>query len=147
MLQSLNRAKVIIDNEEYTVISNYSNRHVNAATELLNDEIEQLKKLVPELDDKKRAILLALNTVSKQIVLEQEVQRLNKQLKRLQIEAQSQQTGSRQVSKNDGQRLSKQQNLFARQTSLEDFANVFTSTNSSEVYKPALFNQKGDFHE
>lgn len=147
MSQSLNRLKVKIGKEEYTVISSYSNAHVNVATDLLNEQLEQLEKLSPELDDSKRAILLALNTVSKQIILEQEIQRLNKQIKKMQMEVFAKDTTDRPVSKNEGQRLTKQKDLFARQTSLEDFANVFTVTHASDMYKPALFNKKGDIHE
>lgn len=147
MSQSLNRVKVKIGNEEYTVISNYSSSHVNVATELLNEQLEQLEKVSPELDDTKRVILLALNTVSKQIVLEQEIQRLNKQIKKMQIDAIAQDTANTPISKNEGQRLSKQKDLFARQTSLEDFSSVFTTTHTNDTYKPALFNQKGDMHE
>lgn len=147
MSQSLNRVKVKIGNEDYTVISNYSNGHVNVATELLNEQLEQLENLSPELDDKKRAILLALNTVSKQLVLEKEIQRLNKQIKKMQIEAVAKDTSDKPASKNMGQRLSKQKDLFARQTSLEDFSNVFTVTHTNDTYNPALFNQKGGIHE
>lgn len=147
MLQSLNRVKVQIGNEDYTVISNYSNGHVTAATELLNEQLAQLENLSPELDDKKRVILLALNTLSKQIVLEQEIQRLNKQIKKIQHEAVAKDTIDNPASINMGQRLSNQRDLFARQTSLDDFSNVFTVTNKNDAYKPALFNQKGDTYE
>lgn len=147
MSQLLNRVKVKIDNEEYTVISTYSNAHINIATEVLNEQLEQLVKLSPELDERKRVILLALNTVSKQIVLEQEVQRLNKQLKALQNETRVNNNVSKQMPRNEGKRLSKQKNLFTRQTSLEDFSSVFTATSVNETYKPALFNRKGEINE
>lgn len=142
MSQSLNRVKVKIGNEEYTVISTYSNVHVNVATELLNEQLEQLEKLSPELDENKRVILLALNTVSKQIVLEQEIQRLNKQIKKMQIESVEKNTINKSATKNEQQRLIKQKDLFARQTNLEDFSKVFTAMHMNDTYRPALFNQE-----
>lgn len=147
MSQSCYRINVQIDTQKYTVISNYSNAHVMTAVDVLNEQLEQLKQLSPELDTQQRATLLALNTISKQIVLQQEIQRLNKQLKKMQIEMVEKTQPPQTISKKQGQRLSKQKDLFARQTSLEDFSNVFTVTNTNEVYKPALFNQKGESHE
>lgn len=77
------RYKVTINKEPYVVISDKSDEHIKTASELVNDQFAQLKSLSENMSDKDIAILLALNTVSKQIDLEQMVLKMNKRVRQL----------------------------------------------------------------
>ena len=61
------RFKAEIDGHVYTIIGTASDRHMQTVTRMMNDQIEQLKKLAPDLSDQEIATLLAFNAISDQV--------------------------------------------------------------------------------
>ncbi|MBS4762303.1 cell division protein ZapA [Carnobacteriaceae bacterium zg-ZUI252] len=74
------RMKVSVDGKAYTVISTETAQHIRTVEEIVNEQFQQLKQEMKNVTNEDVAILLALNTVSKQIQLTQEVMNLRKQL-------------------------------------------------------------------
>lgn len=74
------RSKVTINNKNYIVIGTKSTEHVLAAAKLVDSQLQILKKSSETLSTEDCSILLALNTVSKQIELEQEILQLRKKI-------------------------------------------------------------------
>ncbi|KRO07438.1 hypothetical protein IV64_GL001358 [Lactiplantibacillus xiangfangensis] len=69
MLMTANkrRFKAEIDGHAYTIIGTASDRHMQTVTRMMNEQIEQLKKLAPDLSDQEVATLLAFNAISDQV--------------------------------------------------------------------------------
>lgn len=61
------RFKAKIDGHTYTIIGTASDRHMQTVTRMMNEQIEQLKKLAPDLSDQDVATLLAFNAISDQV--------------------------------------------------------------------------------
>lgn len=80
------RYKVTINKETYVVISDKTDEHIKTASELVNEQFVQLKSLSEDMSDKDVAILLALNTVSKQIDLEQTILKMKKRVRQLETD-------------------------------------------------------------
>ncbi|MBS4770494.1 cell division protein ZapA [Carnobacteriaceae bacterium zg-C25] len=74
------RMKVSVDGKAYTVISTETAQHIRTVEEIVNEQFRQLKQEMKNVTNEDVAILLALNTVSQQIQLTQEVMNLRKQL-------------------------------------------------------------------
>ena len=67
MATSKRRFKAEIDGHTYTIIGSASDRHMETVTRMMNEQIEQLKKLAPDLSDQAIATLLAFNAISDQV--------------------------------------------------------------------------------
>ncbi|SHE48091.1 Cell division protein ZapA [Atopostipes suicloacalis DSM 15692] len=83
------RAKVMIDDKEYTIISNKSTAHIKLVAETINKQLIELDELSNNLSKEEQAILVAVNAISDQIdyqnqmiQLEEEMNELNKNEKR-----------------------------------------------------------------
>lgn len=76
MTKQKNRFKAIIENQEYTIISKESPEHMKIVTELVNEQLEEIKSLSLESDNEQAAILLALNAVSDQLKKQEELMKL-----------------------------------------------------------------------
>lgn len=61
------RVKVIIDEKEYTIISNKSATHIKLVAETINKQLAELNELSNNLSKEEQAILIAVNAVSDQI--------------------------------------------------------------------------------
>lgn len=70
------RYKITIDGETYTISGPGSEAHVQAAEQLVNEQIAYLKEANPKLSALQRANLVAFNAVADQIEKQKEVQRL-----------------------------------------------------------------------
>jgi len=57
---------------------------MQVVVEIIQAELDELKKLTHKLDDERRAMLLAINAKSEQLELEKEVIQLRDQLQQLQ---------------------------------------------------------------
>lgn len=71
------RYKIKIDGEEYTIAGPGSRKEVLAAQRLVNEQIEYLKEVNPELSALQRANLVAFNAVADQINKQQEINQIN----------------------------------------------------------------------
>ncbi|WP_057707619.1 MULTISPECIES: cell division protein ZapA [Lactiplantibacillus] len=67
MTANKRRFKAEIDGHAYTIIGTASDRHMQTVTRMMNEQIEQLKKLAPDLSDQEVATLLAFNAISDQV--------------------------------------------------------------------------------
>lgn len=67
------RFRATIAGKTYTIIGNRSATHLNAVVELVNQQLEQLAQLSPDLSLEDRCVLMAVNAVSDQLLKEQEL--------------------------------------------------------------------------
>lgn len=69
MLMTANkrRFKAEIDGHIYTIIGTASDRHMETVTRMMNEQIKQLKKLAPDMNDQEIATLIAFNAISDQV--------------------------------------------------------------------------------
>ncbi|MBS4749926.1 MULTISPECIES: cell division protein ZapA [unclassified Granulicatella] len=77
------RYKAVINGETYIIVGNKSDEHLKVATQLVDEQLTLLKQKSPKLSKVDCAVLLALNTVSKQLSQEQEIIRLQRKIAQL----------------------------------------------------------------
>jgi len=87
VVKQKSRFKAVIENQNYTIISNENPKHMKMVTELVNDQLKEIKKMSAGLDSEQAAILLAINTVSDQLKKQEELLKLEKENKALQERA------------------------------------------------------------
>ena len=69
MSEEKRRFKAVIGDKAYTIIGPGSEQHFLTVTKLLNERLDQVKKLAPDLTAEEQAILVAFNAVSDQVNL------------------------------------------------------------------------------
>ena len=69
MSEEKRRFKAVIGDRAYTIIGPGSEQHFLTVTKLLNERLDQVKKLAPDLTAEEQAILVAFNAVSDQVKL------------------------------------------------------------------------------
>ena len=69
MSEEKRRFKAVIGDKAYTIIGPGSEQHFLTVTKLLNERLDQVKKLAPDLTAEEQAILVAFNAVSDQVKL------------------------------------------------------------------------------
>ncbi|AKU34077.1 cell division protein ZapA [Lacticaseibacillus paracasei] len=69
MSEEKRRFKAVIGDKTYTIIGPGSEQHFTTVTKLLNERLEQVKTLAPDLSAEEQAILVAFNSVSDQVKL------------------------------------------------------------------------------
>ena len=69
MSEEKRRFKAVIGDKAYTTIGPGSEQHFLTVTKLLNERLDQVKKLAPDLTAEEQAILVAFNAVSDQVKL------------------------------------------------------------------------------
>lgn len=69
MSEEKRRFKAVIGDKAYTIIGPGSEQHFLTVTKLLNERLDQVKKLSPDLTAEEQAILVAFNAVSDQVKL------------------------------------------------------------------------------
>ncbi|WP_122646504.1 cell division protein ZapA [Enterococcus mediterraneensis] len=72
------RYKAVIANQTYTIIGRESNRHMDIVTKLVNEQLNEIKALSPQIDTEQAAILLAINAISDQLKKQEELLKLQK---------------------------------------------------------------------
>lgn len=70
------RIKVTIDGRDYTIIGSQPAHHIEAVVEIVNNQLSQLSKLDPRLTSEDRALLMAVNAVSDQLLKEEKIMKL-----------------------------------------------------------------------
>ena len=78
------RFKAKIAGKDYTIVGTLSATHLNTVVDLVNQQIEQLTELAPDLTNADRSILMAVNAVSDQLVKEKRIIELEAALAELQ---------------------------------------------------------------
>ena len=77
--ESKKRFKTTIQGKTYVIVGTKSQAHMKTAAELVEEQLDQLKHLTVGLDGERRAILMAINAVSDQLVLKEKINELTKQ--------------------------------------------------------------------
>ena len=67
MAEEKRRVKVVIDEKEYTIVSNKSVAHIELVAETVNKQLQEMKDLSTGISKEELAILIAVNAVSDQI--------------------------------------------------------------------------------
>lgn len=70
MADTKRRFKTEIDGKTYILVGEGTQEHMQAVSDLLNEQLAELKEAAPQISDKDRAILLAFNAISKQLDME-----------------------------------------------------------------------------
>lgn len=65
------RFKATIAGKDYVLVGNGTVEHMQAVTDLLNEQLDQLHEAMPASTEEERAILIAFNAISKQFELEE----------------------------------------------------------------------------
>lgn len=74
------RYKAVIDHQTYTIIGPQSTHHMDMVTQLVNDQLNELHRLSPQMEKEQAAILMAVNAISDQLTKQEELLQVNKQL-------------------------------------------------------------------
>ncbi|AKP63642.1 hypothetical protein FC99_GL000431 [Levilactobacillus koreensis JCM 16448] len=69
MTEDTHRFKAMIAGKSYTIVGQATDEHMRAVTDVLNEQLTQLKKLAPNMSKEDAAILMAFNAVSDQLKL------------------------------------------------------------------------------
>lgn len=77
------RIKVVIQEKEYTIVSDKSAAHVELVAETMNKQLEELNALSTNLSKEEQAILMAVNAVSDQIDSHTKMIELEEKIKQL----------------------------------------------------------------
>lgn len=83
MSQKPSRFKTTIDGRSYTIVGRKSQEHMRTVSDLINDELSELKKLTHRLDSEERAVLLAINAKSEQLEMQKRVIELEEKFNNL----------------------------------------------------------------
>lgn len=78
-----NRFNARIAGKEYTIVGPQTKPHMDAVVALVNTQLEQLNEIDPELSIIDRAILMAINAVSEQLLQEDRIMALEAKLDKL----------------------------------------------------------------
>lgn len=138
------RYKATINGKNYILIGDYTQEHFETATAIAQEQLDQIQRLAPTLDEEQAAILLAINTISTQIKLEKEMMHLRSRLAKLEYELSDLKNPERVLQRGLHEKKM-QETSSAEQLSIEEFTNGINTKVSFENanYKPAIFN-KGD---
>ncbi|UNL42482.1 cell division protein ZapA [Ligilactobacillus agilis] len=80
MSEQVRRFKVEIDGQTYTVIGKHSPEHMKAVVDTVEEQLNQIKEMMPSLSKEKAAILIALNAVSDQLEKQAQLNQLSDKL-------------------------------------------------------------------
>ena len=67
MAEEKRRVKVVIDEKEYTIVSNKSVAHIELVAETVNKQLQEIKDLSTGMSKEELEILMAVNAISDQI--------------------------------------------------------------------------------
>ncbi|KAF1295703.1 cell division protein ZapA [Enterococcus sp. JM4C] len=83
MVQEKKRYKAVIAGQTYTIIGQESKRHMDLVTKLVNDQLNEIKQMSPQIDNEQASILLAVNALSDQLKKQERLLKLEKQVSEL----------------------------------------------------------------
>ena len=67
MAHEKTRYKAVIADQTYTIIGRETKHHMDIVTNLINEQLKELKDLSPQIDNEQAAILMAVNALSDQL--------------------------------------------------------------------------------
>lgn len=83
------RFKATIAGKDYTIVGNRSATHLNTVVDLINQQLEQLAELAPDLSVGDRSVLMSINAMSDQLVKEKQIMELEAKIVELEQELQT----------------------------------------------------------
>ncbi|MGX6979978.1 cell division protein ZapA [Vagococcus elongatus] len=115
------RYKAEIAGQTYTIIGSESKPHMDAVVSLANKQLNQLKNAAPETTEEQSAVLLAINALSDQLHMQEEINGLTEKLETFEAEVEKLKDSHRKVKELEA-RLSRYEELErkAKQTLKED---------------------------
>ncbi|MGY3765591.1 cell division protein ZapA [Vagococcus vulneris] len=81
------RYKASIAGKNYTIIGKESHAHMDLVSELANEQLAAIKESAPSISAEQASVLLAINTLSVQVKLQEKIIQLEDEIKRLKTEA------------------------------------------------------------
>lgn len=81
------RYKAVIANQSYTIIGQESSQHMDRVTKLVNQQLEDIRQLSPQISEEEAAILLSINALSDQLKKQEEILILREKVDSLQEQA------------------------------------------------------------
>ncbi|GGI64356.1 cell division protein ZapA [Enterococcus alcedinis] len=81
------RYKAVIANQSYTIIGQESSQHMDRVTKLVNQQLEDIRQLSPQISVEEAAILLGINALSDQLKKQEELLVLKEKVEELQEQA------------------------------------------------------------
>lgn len=73
------RYKANIDGQTYTIIGHESKEHMDLVVRLVNEQLNEIKSLSPQIDNEQAAILVSVNAISDQIKKQAKIMELEKE--------------------------------------------------------------------
>ncbi|MDN2452883.1 cell division protein ZapA [Lactobacillus sp. UCMA15818] len=70
------RFRAEIAGDDYTIIGNSTDEHMGTVVKLVEEQFEEIQRLMPGLSKERAAVLLAINAISDQLYKEEEVEKL-----------------------------------------------------------------------
>ncbi|MCL0312335.1 cell division protein ZapA [Apilactobacillus sp. TMW 2.2459] len=70
------RFKAKIGNKNYTFVGKSSFEHMKTVTDLMNNQLEQIKDLSPSISNEDASILLAFNAISDQLKMQKKLNKM-----------------------------------------------------------------------
>lgn len=67
------RYKATIQGKDYTIVGTKSDTHMDVVIDTINQQLEQIKELSEKITNEEAAILVAVNAVSDQIEMQEEI--------------------------------------------------------------------------
>lgn len=81
------RYKAVIANQSYTIIGQESSQHMDRVTKLVNQQLDDIRQLSPQISTEEAAILLGINALSDQLKKQEELLVLKEKVEELQEQA------------------------------------------------------------
>ena len=67
------RYKAVIANQSYTIIGQETSQHMDRVTRLVNEQLQEIRQMAPQISQEEAAILLAVNAISDQLKKQEEL--------------------------------------------------------------------------
>lgn len=74
------RYKTTIHGKPYTIIGHETRRQMDEVMKVFNDQLEQIKRLAPEISTEDSAVLLAVNAINDQLKKQERIFQLEEDL-------------------------------------------------------------------
>lgn len=81
------RYKAVIANQSYTIIGQETSQHMDRVTKLVNQQLEDIRQLSPQISEEEAAILLSINALSDQLKKQEEILLLKEKVDSLKEQA------------------------------------------------------------
>lgn len=120
MVHEKTRYKAVVADHTYTVIGHESKQHMDLVTQLVNEQLSEIRQISSQIDDEQASVLLAINSVSDQLKKQEHILRLEKEIIEL---------------KKGTIRLAELENRIKRIEAIEEEARAVLKQNGQESYE------------